>query len=196
MDPFLGETYPVAPLFAEITVDEKRNISIEILPIYFPEDLKSINNSAYGYSENPLYTVSGDWLVYNYYFSSNVYFYNLKTGEKKNLSLKISTGENFSPDFNRGNIPTGYTDILYDNDKKIIYRNHIIINKNDPTTNINYLTAYNLEGKRLSEFKIGTNKERLLRNCFLYKGKLHMNPFFPNSDEELNFVTFNLVKED
>jgi len=196
MDPFQGETYPVAPLFAEITIDKERNIAIEILPLYFPEDFKSNNNFSYEFAENPLYTVSGDWLVYNYYFSSNVYFYNLNTGEKKSMSLKISTGENFSPDFNKGNIPTGFADILYDNKKKIIYRNHMIINDNDPMENLHYLTAYNLEGKLLSEFKIGSNKERLLRNCFIFEGKLHMNPFFPTSDEELSFVTFNLIKND
>src|SRR5690606_37374274 len=100
------------------------------------------------------------------YFSSNVYLFNLKSGERKSLTLEITTGKNFSPPYREQKIHTGFANILYDDSKKIIYRNHIVLNHENPMEGVNYLSAYNFDGDLLSEYKIGSNSERLLRNAF------------------------------
>ncbi|UCS93964.1 DUF4221 domain-containing protein [Echinicola marina] len=198
---FIGEDYPYFPMFATLSLSESEEINIKVLPVTFPEDLIYDKGLSYGASEVPNYTVSGDWLVYNFYFSSNIYLYNLMTGEKRKIKAEVEDGNNHQLPIADKTIPIRrylsiFSNVLYDSQNEIVYRNHITINEEDPALSRNYMTAYTLQGEKLCEYYLGTNKEvNYLRNPFYHDGSIFMNPFYPSSDEKLDLVRLTLVDE-
>lgn len=199
MDNFSGGDYPDFPLFASISIDGENTMQLEIIPIYFPNDLIGGEGLSYGAEEIPTYTVDGDWLVYNFNFSSNIYMFNLKSRKEKMIKGVVENGINqFKPTFDKS-IPmrrytTVFANIIYDDQSRLIFRDHIVINESNPKKSENYLTVYNYNGRKLSELFIGENEEiKYLRNSFIYNSQIFYNPFFPESDETLAFKVFSIV---
>lgn len=197
-----NDKYPTFPLFVKLKIDRNLNIALEPLEVFFPEEFKLGDDLSYVQSEKPSYIVENGYLIYGFNFSSKVFMYHLDSKSTTSLNLEIEHGTNFSPpDENypisiTNRILTSFVVPLVDFESGIIYRFHIDINDEDPMESTNYLTAFDFEEKKLIEYRVGTNGERMLRNPFLYKGEVYVNPFFPEkSDEILEFYRFKLVEK-
>lgn len=189
--------YPNFPQFALITILENEEIEIEILEIYYPKEILGSDYKYIGQSEIPNYYFIRDWLVYNLTSFRQVFFHNLKTGEDFTL--------NFDPESNLedNTYPMGviskqqsivYGFPLVDFEKGLFYRNHILIDPKNPMENLNYLCAYNFDGKLITKAFLGKNSERMLRNSVLIDDYVYMNNFFQSSDDQIEFSKFKLIK--
>lgn len=193
-----GGDYPKYNLFFVVRFQDDLEYTIEILDPKFPTIFIENDPGYFDQFEIPSYNVFGDWLYYNFRFSSTVFMYNLHTRETKTLDLGVSDGVNFSlSEEQKGSYEqrTYFNHVLVDEIDSIIYRTHITENKEQPMESINYLNAYTFKEKKLIEQNIGKNSDRLLRNSFIYNGKIFMNNFYPKSDEYLELVKFKLQSQ-
>lgn len=195
-----GGPFPQYQQFAKVKIKDNLDFEIKLLDIFFPKEFILDDNMPYGQLEIPQLMVYGEWMAYNYNFSSKVFMYNLATSESKTLNLEISNGSGFSlTDKQKILSPssekqTNFSYPLIDFKNEIIYRSHIVIHKGAPMNNDNFLCAYAFTGQKLAEHSIGKNSDRMLRNGFIYEGNLYMNHFYPLSDEELRMVRFRFLE--
>lgn len=196
--------YPDFPQFAKLSIDSDFNADLEILPLYFPAEFSIEKGKSYKNDENPGYSCSGDWLVYNYPFSSLVFFYNTKTGEQKQLAANTSHGSNHMAaveNTNRGGLKksTSFSEALYDEQRGMLYVSPVINVRDEAgkvTDNTSqYLIAYDMVSEEKTEIHVGKRSERRLHNNFLYRHSVYMTPYYPFSDEKLDLVEFTLMKE-
>lgn len=194
--------YPEYPLFVKMRMDENLWVDLIPLDIYFPEEFKTQTNSTYAQLERPKYNITNNHIVFGFGFSSKVFMYNLSNGTMSSLDLKIENGTNFSSPESTGTTQIGNTlftsfDVpLIDFENKKIFRFHIDINEEDPMSNINYLSVFDTDGKKLIESSLGKNSDRMLRNSFLLDGQFYMNSYFPTTEEEnLGFYKFSLTEK-
>lgn len=189
--------FPDFPQFALLEFLNQEKIKVEILDIKYPEELLGSDYQYVGQAEIPNYYFNGKWLVYNFVSFRELFFYNIETHEKRKIRLNIlSDLKDKALPF--GESPKGSTVYygypLVDFEKEIIYRYHIIVEPQNSTENKNYLSAYDFDGNLLSEYFLGKNSERMLRNSVLIGNYVYMNNFFQTSDDRIEFSRFSLQK--
>ncbi|MCH7414077.1 hypothetical protein MM213_11305 [Belliella sp. R4-6] len=190
--------FPVFPQFASIAFLNQDTVEIEILDIEYPKELIETDYKYVGQAEIPNYFFKGDWLVYNFVSFRELFFYNLKTHEKRKIRLNTTyeledKAVPFGEKPNESVIFYGFP--LVDFEQEIIYRYYIVVDSESSTESKNYLSAYNFDGKLISEAFLGKNSERMLRNSVLIGDYIYMNNFFQSSDERIEFSRFSLQKK-
>ncbi|WP_215225891.1 DUF4221 domain-containing protein [Echinicola shivajiensis] len=192
--------YPIFPHFLKLQIDpENWEFNFEQLPIFFPEEFIKSPDLSYKNNENPSYSVSGNFLIYQYSFSSKVFFYDFTSGKTRNIMLNPSSGDNFSPPDRRplANFESTSFGLPYiDEVNHIIYRIRTIINLEDGMENQRYLDLFYEDGELLKEYYLGKNKDLLYSGFFGFKDQYNLTPFEPStSDEHLEFFQYKLVEK-
>ena len=169
------------------------------MPIFFPKEFIKSPDLSYKNNENPSYSVSGNYLIYQFSFSSKVFFYDFTNRETRSITLNPSSGDNFSPPDQRplANFEsTSFGLPFFDEANQIFYRIRIIINLEDGMENKRYLDVYHEDGKLLKEYYLEKNKDQLYSGFFGFKGQYYLTPFEPSTSEEhLEFFQFKLIKQ-
>lgn len=194
------------PIIASV---ELENNSVNPLPVYYPEEASP--NRLFGYLLKPYIFNMNNFLIYNFPFSSKVYWFNLITQKTDVFDIPSELTKNESDpleysSFN-GNRESFEIDrhflnalhfhkIIYDPFNNLFYRIHTLVPDVDDKykKNLNYLCVFDETFNKIGEIEINSNlfinNYLPTKNGILFQITNHDNIKDMN---KLKFIRLNLI---